>query len=78
MNKTGRKFKIASNVSIKEKFQQPQEDNEYGMRINTDISDARDKIYNYSQFTAGVKRTLMEKIKVIVKKKKIKLESLYY
>ena len=78
MNKTGRKFKIASNVSIKEKFQQPQEYNEYGMRINTDISDARDKIYNYSQFTAGVKRTLMEKIKVIAKKKKIKLESLYY
>ena len=71
MNKTGRKFKMASNVSIKEKFQQPQEDNEYGMRINTDISDARDKIYNYGQFTTGVKPTLMEKIKVIVKKKKI-------
>ena len=69
---------MASNVSIKEKVQQPQpqEDNELGMRINTDISEARDKIYNYSQFTAGA--TLMKKIKVIVKKKKIKLESLYY
>ena len=72
MNKTGRKFKMASNVSIKEKFQQPQpqEDNEQGMRINTNISNARDKIYNYGQFTTGVKPTLMEKIKVIVKKKK--------
>ena len=70
MNKTGRKFKMASNVSIKEKFQQPQEDNEYGMRINTNISNDRDKIYNYGQFTTGVKPTLMEKIKVIVKKKK--------